>query len=149
MALAIVNEAKKHNINYESIENFKQIAGGGLNGDLAGKHCLSGNRRLMEINSITDDELFRLGEGLSESGKTPLYFSLDGILLGVIAVADTVKATSKQAINELVEMGIDVIMLTGDNKRTAESIALKVGASKVISEVYPEDKEKEIRRLQE
>ena len=94
-------------------------------------------------------DLLARGEALAEDGKTPLYFALDGKLIGLIAVADVVKPTSAQAIAELSSMGIEVVMLTGDNAKTAEAIRRQVGVDRVVAEVLPQDKEREIRRLQE
>ena len=133
---------------YLSVSDFQQIAGQGITGVIDGKLCLAGNRRLMEASRITDEELFRFGEKLAENAKTPLYFARDGQPMGVIAVADVVKPTSKHAIEELSAMGIEVVMLTGDNAKTAEAIRREVGAPRVIAEVFPQDKEEEIRRLQ-
>ena len=103
----------------------------------------------MEANRIENSELLAQGEALAEDGKTPLYFALDGKLIGLIAVADVVKPTSAQAIAELSSMGIEVVMLTGDNAKTAEAIRRQVGVDRVVAEVLPQDKEREIRRLQE
>ena len=104
---------------------------------------------MMEANGIADDALLARGDALAEDGKTPLYFAADGRLIGLIAVADVVKPTSAQAIAELSHMGIEVVMLTGDNARTAEAIRRQVGVDRAVAEVMPQDKEREIRRLQE
>ena len=148
LAEAIVTEAENADVPYLSVSDFQQIAGQGITGVIDGKLCLAGNRRLMEASRITDEELFRFGEKLAENAKTPLYFARDGQLMGVIAVADVVKPTSKQAVEELSAMGIEVVMLTGDNAKTAEAIRREVGAPRVIAEVFPQDKEEEIRCLQ-
>ena len=103
----------------------------------------------MNAFRVSNDKLVRLGEQLADNGKTPLFFSYGGKMVGVVAVADVVKPTSKQAIQELSSMGIEVVMLTGDNKKTAQAIQKQVGVDRVVAEVFPEDKEKEIRRLQE
>ena len=148
LAEAIVTEAENADVPYLSVSDFQQIAGQGITGVIDGKLCLAGNRRLMEASRITDEELFRFGEKLADNAKTPLCFARDGRLMGVIAVADVVKPTSKHAIEELSAMGIEVVMLTGDNAKTAEAIRREVGAPRVIAEVFPQDKEEEIRRLQ-
>ena len=148
LAEAIVTEAENADVPYLSVSDFQQIAGQGITGVIDGKLCLAGNRRLMEASRITDEELFRFGEKLADNAKTPLYFARDGRLMGVIAVADVVKPTSKQAVEELSAMGIEVVMLTGDNAKTAEAIRREVGAPRVIAEVFPQDKEEEIRSLQ-
>ena len=149
LAEAIVSEAEKEQLALLPVENFEQIPGQGLRAAVEGRICLAGNRRMMEANDISDDELFSRGETLAEDGKTPLFFARDGRLLGLIAVADIVKPTSAQAVAELSDMGIEVVMLTGDNERTAEAIRRQVGVDRVVAEVLPQDKEREIRRLQE
>ena len=103
----------------------------------------------MNRNQIALDQYEEKGTALAQQGKTPLYFASGGKLLGIIAVADTVRATSTEAIHSLQEMGLEVVMLTGDNRRTAEAIRAQTGISRVVAEVLPQDKEKEIRRLQE
>ena len=149
LAEAIVAEAKKRRINFLPVEDFKQIPGQGISGNINGKVCLAGNSRMMNAFRVSNDKLVRLGEQLADNGKTPLFFSYGGKMVGVVAVADVVKPTSKQAIQELSSMGIEVVMLTGDNKKTAQASQKQVGVDRVVAEVFPEDKEKEIRRLQE
>ena len=146
---AIVAEAEKESLTFLSVDKFEQIPGQGIRGEVEGKLCLAGNRRMMEANRIEKSDLLARGEALAEDGKTPLYFALDGKLIGLIAVADIVKPTSAQAIAELSNMGIEVVMLTGDNAKTAEAIRRQVGVDRVVAEVLPQDKEREIRRLQE
>ena len=146
---AIVAEAEKESLTFLSVDKFEQIPGQGIRGEVEGQLCLAGNRRMMEANRIENSELLAQGEALAEDGKTPLYFALDGKLIGLIAVADVVKPTSAQAIAELSSMGIEVVMLTGDNAKTAEAIRRPVGVDRVVAEVLPQDKEREIRRLQE
>ena len=118
-------------------------------GRVDGVLCLAGNRRMMDAHNIEGGELLRSGEALAGAGKTPLFFARAGKLIGVIAVADVVKPTSAQAIRELSGLGIEVVMLTGDNAKTAQAIQRQVGADRVVAEVFPQDKEKEIRRLQD
>ena len=148
LAEAVVAEAEK--IGYEnlSVSDFDQIPGQGVTGIIDGELVLAGNRRLMEAYNIPGGALMTKGEELASDGKTPLYFAKDSKLLGVIAVADVVKPTSAQAIAELSGMGIEVVMLTGDNAKTAEAIRRQVGVDRVVAEVFPQDKEQEIRRLQ-
>ena len=148
LADAVVAEAEK--IGYESlnVSGFNQIPGQGVTGIIDGELVLAGNRRLMEAYNIPGGALMTKGEELASDGKTPLYFAKDSKLLGVIAVADVVKPTSAQAVAQLSGMGIEVVMLTGDNLRTAEAIRRQVGVDKVVAEVFPQDKEQEIRRLQ-
>ncbi len=149
LAEAIAAEAEKARLTLLPVEHFEQIPGQGLRAAVDGRDCLAGNRRMMEANGISGDPLFSRGEALAKDGKTPLYFAREGRLLGLIAVADVVKPTSAQAVAELSGMGIEVVMLTGDNERTAEAIRRQVGVDRVVAEVLPQDKEREIRRLQE
>lgn len=148
LADAIVTEAEKEGISFLSVEEFRQIPGQGIMGKLEGKQCFAGNRRLVQANGISGGALLKLGEAMAVDGKTPLFFACNGQLIGVIAVADVVKPTSRQAVQELSSMGIEVVMLTGDNAKTAEAIQRQVGVNQVVAEVFPQDKEKEIRRLQ-
>lgn len=149
LADAIVENAKEKNLTTMEVEEFTQVPGQGLSGMIGGQKCLAGNRRMMDANQIASAELFTKGDELATAGKTPLYFAIEGELLGIIAVADVVKPTSRQAIEELTDMGIEVVMLTGDNEKTAKAVQRQVGVSRVVAEVFPQDKEKEIRRLQE
>ena len=149
LAEAITAEAEKEQLTLLPVKEFEQIPGQGIRAAVEGKLCLAGNRRMMEANHAENSELFSRGEALAEDGKTPLYFAREGRLLGLIAVADVVKPTSAQAVAELSGMGIEVVMLTGDNERTAEAIRRQVGVDRVVAEVLPQDKEREIRRLQE
>ncbi|MGI6079959.1 MAG: heavy metal translocating P-type ATPase [Candidatus Avilachnospira sp.] len=145
---AIVEEAEKEDTAYLSVEDFRQIPGEGIAGSIGGKHCLGGNRKLMESFSVSDFCADELENEIASEGKTPLYFAVDGRFIGMIAVADVVKPTSKLAIKEMRDMGIEVVMLTGDHRKTAEAIGREVGVDRTIAEVLPEDKEREIRRLQ-
>jgi len=145
---AIVAEAEKTGYTSLPVSDFQQIPGQGITGIIDGELVLAGNRRLMEAHSISVGELMVRGDALASDGKTPLYFAKDSKLLGVIAAADVVKPTSAQAVAELSGMGIEVVMLTGDNARTAEAIRRQVGVDRVVAEVFPQDKEQEIRRLQ-
>lgn len=148
LANAIVTEAEKTGYTALSVSDFNQIPGQGITGVIHGELVLAGNRRLMEAHNIPGDPLMTQAEELASDGKTPLYFAKDSKLLGVIAVADVVKPTSAQAVAELFGMGIEVVILTGDNAKTAEAIRRQVGVDRVVAEVFPQDKEQEIRRLQ-
>lgn len=148
LADAIVAEAEKQKLAFSSVEGFQQIPGQGIVGRIQGELCLAGNQRLLDVHHVNGGQLLRSGEDLAGDGKTPLYFVRGGRLIGVIAVADVVKPTSKQAVQELSSLGIEVVMLTGDNAKTAEAIRRQVGVDRVVAEVFPQDKEKEIRRLQ-
>ena len=147
LAGAVVEEARRREIPLLPTENFDQIPGQGVRGTVDGSACLAGNRRMMDAFSVPAAELD--ANRLAAEGKTALYFAVDGRLAGMIAVADVVKPTSRQAVQELREMGIEVVMLTGDHRGTAEAIQKQVGADRVVAEVLPQDKEQEIRRLQD
>ena len=149
LADAITAEAGKAKLPLSPVGDFQQIPGQGIVGRVDGEMCLAGNRRMMDAHNITGGELLRSGETLAAEGKTPLFFARAGKLMGVIAVADVVKPTSAQAIQELSGLGIEVVMLTGDNAKTAQAIQRQVGVDRVVAEVFPQDKEKEIRRLQD
>mgnify|MGYP001623066003 FL=1 len=146
---AIVKYAKEKNIVVENGENFEAIAGQGIKADVFGKKVIAGNMKMMKAEKIEQDILFQKGEALAKEGKTPLYFAEDKKLLGVIAVADVVKSTSKEAIAKFHDMGIDVVMLTGDNQQTAQAIAKQVNLTNVVAEVLPQDKEKQVRQIQQ
>ncbi|MBQ2935332.1 MAG: heavy metal translocating P-type ATPase [Lachnospiraceae bacterium] len=156
LAEAIVQEAESKGMIIPKVENFEAVFGKGVQGVYEDKEFFAGNRKFMEEKEVTlSKEQQAALAGLAEEGKTPLLFAMKaggqagrGELLAIIAVADTVKITSKQAIKALHDMKIDVVMLTGDNLRTAEAVRKKLSINQVIAEVLPEDKEKEIRRLQ-
>ena len=148
LADAIVTEAEKREVSYFNVSDFKQIPGQGITGVIDDQLCLAGNARLMKSHGIPNGALLNQGETLAANGKTPLFFARAGQLIGMIAVADVVKPTSRQAVQELSDMGIEVVMLTGDNAKTAEAIRRQVGVDRVVSDVFPQDKEQEIHRLQ-
>jgi Cu+-exporting ATPase len=137
--LAIVKEAKKRKISLLRVEDFEAIPGKGLKGRIEGKEVLLGNRRLIKSD---------LGRDLEEQGKTVMLISVAGEIQGVIAVADTLKEHSKEAINDLKKMGFEIWMITGDNQKTAQAIGKQLGIENILAEVLPQDKEKEIRKLQ-
>ena len=139
LAKAIREHAQKEGLTYEP--------GHGVQGNINGARAIGGNAVLMQEQGLLTESMKRAGEALAEEGKTPLYFALGTKLLGIIAVADVVKPDSAQAIRELEGMGIQTIMLTGDNRRTAEAIGRQVGLQKVISDVLPGDKEAVVRSL--
>ena len=148
LSKAIVEEAERKKCSYLPVSDFTQIPGGGIKGIIDGKTCLAGNRRMMQNFALSDEKMDELQDHAAEEGKTPLFFAVEGRLIGMIAVSDTIKSTSRDAISSLKEMGIEVVMLTGDHKKTAEAIRRKVGVDRVIAEVLPEDKEAEIRKIQ-
>lgn len=149
LAQAIVKYAEQKNVQLVPVTGFTQQAGRGIKGVMEGKGCFGGNRRMLEEAGLYDDNVKMLEEKLAAEGKTPLFFARDGVLLGIIALADRVKPTSRAAIEEMKRMGLEVVMLTGDNARTAQAIQKEVGADRVVAEVLPQDKETEIRRLQQ
>lgn len=131
------------------LTDFMQVAGGGLTATLAGSKIAAGNRRLMEQEGVDLGSLEAFANALASDAKTPLFFARDGKLIGIIAVADTIKPTSAKTILKLRAMGIQSIMLTGDQKTTAAVIGKKLNVDRVISDVLPSEKELQIRRLQE
>jgi Cu+-exporting ATPase len=137
--IAIVKEAEKRKINLLEVQDFEAIPGKGIRGKIEGKEVLLGNRRLIKSD---------LGMELEAQGKTVMLISIDGEVKGAIAVADTLKEGAKEAIEELKKMGLEIWMITGDNKKTAEAIGKELGIENILAEVLPQDKEKEIRKLQ-
>ena len=149
LAEAIVSEARAKNISIPKVEDFRAVFGKGVMGNCGNEKFLAGNMGFMEENGVTlSEDQKKAMDALSEDGKTPLLFAVNQKLSAIIAVADTVKASSVKAIEELHEMKIDVVMLTGDNRRTAQAVKKKLNINQVVAQVLPEDKEKEIRRLQ-
>lgn len=145
---AILAKAEHSGVTVREVHDFTLIPGQGIAGIVEGQHCYAGNSKLMKAFNIDMKDFPDVGESLAAVGKTPLYFARGKTILGIIAVADVVKPTSKQAVAELSSMGIDVIMITGDNAKTAEAIRKEVGIRSVVAEVLPQDKEQEIRALQ-
>lgn len=145
---AIVRGAEEKNLELKSIEEFNAIPGHGIEVKIDGKTILVGNKKLMNEKRIDIDVLAKDSDKLANEGKTPMYISIDNILRGIVAVADTVKPSSKSAIEALHKMGIKVAMITGDNKKTADAIASQVGIDIVLAEVLPEDKANEVKKLQ-
>lgn len=145
---AIVKGAEEKELEFKKVDNFKAIPGYGIEVLIEGNYVLLGNKKLMEDRKISLENLEETSQRLAEEGKTPMYISVDGKIAGIIAVADTVKSSSKRAIEKLHSMGIQVAMITGDNKRTAEAIAKQVGIDIVLAEVLPEDKAGEVKKLQ-
>ena len=148
LSKAIVNKAKNENISPLDCYNFGNISGRGIKAKTDDTVILAGNKAMMQENGIDISELKVQYDLLSSQGKTPIFFAANSNFLGIIAVADTIKETSSEAVSQFKKMGIDVIMLTGDNKNTAEYIAKKAGIDKVISDVLPKEKEEVVRKLQ-
>ncbi|WP_370833398.1 heavy metal translocating P-type ATPase [Eubacterium ventriosum] len=149
LAKAITGYAKENNIKPYEIVNFKSEVGNGLVGEYNGSKVFTGNRKFIEKNCNISTNLINKTEKLSEKGMTPLFFARDNKVLGIIAVADVIKEDSREAILELENMGIKVIMLTGDNEKTAKAIGHKAGVDQVIAGVLPQGKESTIRELTE
>lgn len=145
---AIVKAAEEKKLEIRKVEGFKAIPGQGIQVVIDGKQILLGNRKLMDESNISLDNLEETSNRLASEGKTPMYASVDGKINGIVAVADTVKVSSKKAIEKLHKMGIEVAMITGDNKRTAEAIAKQVGIDVILAEVLPQDKASEVKKLQ-
>ena len=148
LADAILTEAEKRNIPLVPIQDFQALSGRGVRGALHGAPVLAGNRAMLEEAGISLEGFGDRGEALAQDGKTPLYFAEHGKILGVVAVADPPKPTSAAAVRGFRELGIDVVMLTGDNRRTAEAVGRELGVTQVIAEVLPQDKEKVVADLQ-
>lgn len=146
---AIVEKAIEEGIDLKNIDFFNAISGRGIVAVVEGQEYIAGNLALMNDKKINVESLQDISDGLAENGKTPLYFADSKKLLGIIAVADVVKPTSLEAIDQFKAMGIDVVMLTGDNQRTAEAIRRQLHIDRVVAEVLPQDKESEIRSIQE
>ena len=149
LAEAIVNKAKEKNIEIKPYEKFRAMPGYGIRATFEGKEVQIGNRKLMENRKINVEISQKDYDILSNEGKTPMYISIDNELAGLVAVADVIKETSKEAIEKLKKMGIKTIMLTGDNEKTAKFIAKQVGIDDVISEVLPYQKSQKVKELQE
>ncbi|EQF24403.1 copper-translocating P-type ATPase [Clostridioides difficile CD160] len=145
---AIVKYGEEENIKLEKVDDFKAIPGAGIQVIINNENILLGNKKLMNDNNIVLEALEEKSNVLASQGKTPMYIAVDGKLAGIIAVADVVKESSKKAIEILHDMGIKVAMVTGDNVKTANAIATQVGIDMVLAEVLPEDKSKEVEKLQ-
>jgi Cu+-exporting ATPase len=146
---AIVKRAIDNNhVSLKSTQSFNAIPGHGIEANIDGKKILLGNLKLMRDRKIALDGLEEAAQQLADSGKTPMFIALDERAAGIIAVADTLKPNSKQAIDALHELGLEVAMITGDNRRTAQAIARQVGIDRVMAEVLPQGKAEEVKRLQ-
>ncbi|WP_313449697.1 copper-translocating P-type ATPase [Streptococcus parasuis] len=146
---AVVQKSKEENMTLAKPDHFEAIPGHGIRVEIEGKDMYIGNRKLMLEQKIDLSSMEKESDRLADEGKTPMYLSVDGELAGIIAVADTLKENSMKAVKELRRRGVEVIMITGDNKRTAKAIAKQVGIDSVLSEVLPEDKAEEVKKLQE
>ena len=149
LARAILENAKEENAGIEEVTGFQALPGNGLTAILDGHTLYGGNHTFISSKVSVDGDIQKKAEKLAEAGKTPLFFGNEDRLLGVIAVTDVIKEDSPQAIKELQNMGIHVVMLTGDNERTAKAIGQQAGVDEVIAGVLPEGKEQVIRKLKE
>jgi len=148
LAAAIVHEARARGLALPPVTEFKAIPGRGIEAKIAPNFLLVGNKKLMDERGVALAEMEAESDRLAAEGKTPMYAALDGQPAGIVAVADVVKPSSRAAIERLRQMGIEVAMITGDNKKTAAAIAKQVGIDRVLSEVLPQDKSAEVKKLQ-
>jgi Cu+-exporting ATPase len=145
---AIVRGAKDRGLALTEAEEFQAVSGGGIRASVEGRQILIGNGRFLAEAGVAEDGLVPRGEELALAGKTPVLVAVDGGPAGIVAVADTVKEESREAVHRLHALGLEVAMLTGDNRHTAEAIARELGMDRVVAEVRPEDKAAEVKRLQ-
>jgi Cu+-exporting ATPase len=146
---AIVDYGKKESIDLYDVKDFEALVGKGIKASINDKTLFIGNKKLMNENNISLSDFELISNKLADEGKTPLFISYNNSFAGVIAVADTIKENSKLAIDSIKNMGIEVYMITGDNKRTADAIGKKINIDNVISEVLPQNKSEEVKRLQD
>jgi P-type Cu+ transporter len=149
LAEAIVRHADERGVPRIQPEHFDSATGRGAVGVVDGHALAIGNARLMADYAVDTGPLAAEADALAAQGRTPMFVAVDGALAGLIAVADPIKPTSREAIRRLHRMGLEVVMLTGDNRRTAEAVAREAGIDRVVAEVLPEGKVAEVRRLQE
>ncbi len=146
---AIVKYAAERKIALETIENFNSLSGLGIEASVGGKYVLLGNLKLMRDKNISVAELDKTAENLWAQGKTVMFMALDNTLAGLVALSDTVKPTARQAVSEMHRLGLEVMMVTGDNKRAAGAIAAAAGIDRVLAEVLPGNKADEVKKLQD
>ncbi len=149
LAAAILEAAEQRQLKPVAVEQFRAVHGRGVTAVLGGRRYAGGNRAMMDELGVDATAFEGQAKQLSEQGKTPLFFANENRVLGLIAVADALKPTSVQAVQAFRELGLEVIMLTGDNRRTAAAIGAQLGVDRVLAEVLPQDKEQTVRRLQE
>jgi Cu+-exporting ATPase len=149
LAEAIVRGIREKSIVLPDAESFEAVPGYGIRSIVEGKEVLIGTRKWMANNQIEIESTFDAMNALEESGKTAMLVAIEGRYAGIVAVADTIKETSKRAVARLKELGLDVVMITGDNERTANAIARQVGIDRVLAEVLPEGKADEVKKLQQ
>jgi len=149
LATAIVAESKKRKLPQARVEEFSAVHGRGVRACLKGRSFLGGNRAMMEEHGVDLGSFAQKAEELAGQGKTPLYFADEKRVLGLVAVADTPKPTSAAAVAAFRQLGLEVVMLTGDNQRTADAIGQELGVTQVMAQVLPQDKERKVRELQD
>jgi P-type Cu+ transporter len=145
---SIVRTARHRGLSLGELEAFEAVSGGGIRARVEGREVLVGSRRFLSESGISEDGLASRDEELAREGKAPIFVAVDGELAGFVAVADVVRDESREAVDRLHTLGLEVAMLTGDNCRTAEAIARELGVDRVVAEVRPEDKVAEVKRLQ-
>ena len=145
---AIVKAAGEQGLELEEIQEFKAIVGYGIKARINNRQILLGNQKLMLEQGVEISSMSHNGDALAKEGKTPMYIAVEGQLEGIIAVADTIKPTSREAIDRLQQMGIEIVMITGDNQKTAMAIGKQLGINHVLAEVLPEDKANEVHKIQ-
>ena len=145
---AIVRGAKDRGVALTEADAFEAVSGGGIRARVEGRDVLAGSARLLSESSVHSDELVARSEELAREGETPIFVAVDGEVAGLVGVADVVRDESKEAVERLHSLGLEVAMLTGDNRRTAEAIARELGIDRVVAEVRPQDKATEVKRLQ-
>ena len=148
LADAIVKKAEEKKLIASKVNGFKAIAGYGVGGLIDGKQIYFGNRRLMERKKVSISSYLDQIEKLESDGKTVMMLAAESVLVGLIAVADTIKDTAQSGVKVLQKNGIEVVMITGDNERTAKAIASKLGIKRVLAEILPEQKEDEVKKIQ-
>ena len=145
---AIVRKARERGLAIKDVGKFSVVPGHGIRAEIGGQAVLLGNERLMNVEGVPVDSLKAAAAKLADQGKTPMYIAINGRAAGIIAVADTLKDESVSAVKSLQALGIEVVMMTGDNRRTGEAIAAQAGINRVLAEVLPEEKAENVRRLQ-
>jgi Cu+-exporting ATPase len=148
LAEAIVRGAKERGLAFVEAEGFEAVSGGGVRAGVAGREVLVGSRRFLFESGAYEEGLVARGEELAREGKTPVFVAVDGRPVGLLAVADAAREESGEAVRRLHALGLEIAMLTGDNRRTAEAIARELGVDRVVAEVRPQDKANEVKRLQ-
>ncbi len=146
---AIVEHGQARGLEPKAVEDFAAVSGAGVRGEVDGRSCLVGNRRLMDEHGVAVDELADEVARRAGEGETPMYVACDGRLLGILSVADRVREEAAEAVRRLHALDIEVVMLTGDNRHTAEAVAARIGIDRVLAEVLPGDKRDEVARLQQ